>query len=533
MINWAALSVFTFFFLFVTVLGFVAARWRRGDLNLLDEWGLAGRRFGTFVTWFVVGGDFYTAYTVIAVPALVFGVGAAGFFALPYTIIVYPFVFLTMPRLWAVAKQHGFITPADFVRGRYGSSGLALAVAATGMLATMPYIALQLVGIQVVIKAMGIMGTGLMHELPLVIAFTILALYTYTSGLRAPALIAVVKDVMIYIMVIVAVTAIPAALGGYGEVFRAAGGALAAKKPPGYLILPPAGFSAYATLAFGSALAAFVYPHTVTGVLSSSSGRVIKRNAALLPAYTFLLGLIALLGLMALAAGVKPATPNDAVPQLFLKIFPPWFTGFCFAAIAIGALVPAAIMSIAAANTFTRNIYREYVNPDCTLRQEARTAKIVSLVVKVGALAFVIFLPLQYAILLQLLGGIWILETFPAIIFGLFTRWLHHRALLAGWVMGMVAGTAMVAASGFKSPIYTIHLGDLAVSAYAGVFALALNLLVSIVLTPVCDAFGIKRLDDATRPDEYDDEAVELLTTGTGGAAHWSPMPGQVPHRHG
>ncbi|HEX9023076.1 MAG TPA: sodium:solute symporter, partial [Geobacteraceae bacterium] len=121
MINRTALIVFLFFFILVTVLGFVAARWRRGNLNRLDEWGLAGRRFGTVITWFIIGGDFYTAYTVIAVPALVFGVGAMGLFALPYTIIVYPFVYLTMPRLWAVAKRHGFITPADFVRGRYGS----------------------------------------------------------------------------------------------------------------------------------------------------------------------------------------------------------------------------------------------------------------------------------------------------------------------------------------------------------------------------------------------------------------------------
>lgn len=137
-------------------------------------------------------------------------------------------------------------------------------------------------------------------------------------------------------------------------------------------------------------------------------------------------------------------------------------------------------------------------------------AKIVSLVVKVGALAFVIFLPLQYAIVLQLLGGVWILETFPAIIFGLFTRWLHHRALLAGWIAGMVSGTAMVAASGFKSPIYTLHVGDLAITAYAGVFALGLNLLIAIALTPVCDAIGMRRLADKTRPEEYDDEATEL-----------------------
>ncbi len=505
MINWTALDVFLIFFVLVTVLGFVAARWRRGNLDRLEEWGLAGRRFGTVITWFIIGGDFYTAYTVIAVPALVFGVGAMGFFALPYTIIVYPFVYLTMPRLWAVAKKHNFITPADFVRGRYGSRWLALAVACTGILATMPYIALQLVGIQVVIKAMGIGGTAWRADIPLIIAFTILAFYTYTSGLRAPALIALVKDTMIYIMVLVAVSAIPVALGGYGEVFRLSGAALAAKSPPGYLIVPPAGYGSYATLAFGSALAAFVYPHTVTGILSSSSGHVIKRNAVFLPAYTFLLGLIALLGLMAVAAGIKPASPNDAVPELFLKMFPDWFVGFCFAAIAIGALVPAAVMSIAAANTFTRNIYCEF-GRKCTPSAEAKLAKLISLLVKVGALAFIIFLPLKYAIVLQLLGGIWVLETFPSIICGLFTRWFHHRALLAGWLAGMVTGTAMVAASGFKSPIYTLHIGDMSFAAYAAVFALIVNMAVAAVLTPLCDALGMRRHADLTEPSDYEEE---------------------------
>src|SRR5438309_5654161 len=159
--NWEAFSVFAFFFILVTVIGFIAARWRRGDLNLIDEWGLAGRRFGTIVTWFLLGGDLYTAYTFIAVPALVFGSGAIGFFAVPYTIIVYPFVFVVMPRLWSVARRHHYITAADFVRGRYESRTLALAVAFTGILATMPYIALQLVGIQVVIAAMGVTGRGI------------------------------------------------------------------------------------------------------------------------------------------------------------------------------------------------------------------------------------------------------------------------------------------------------------------------------------------------------------------------------------
>src|SRR5579875_3346829 len=130
----------------VMAAGFIASRWRRGDLSLLEEWGLAGRRFGTLITWFLLGGDLYTAYTFIAVPALVFGAGALGFFAVPYTILIYPFAFVVLPRLWAVARRHGYITAADFVKGRFDSRWLALAVAVTGILATMPYIALQLVG---------------------------------------------------------------------------------------------------------------------------------------------------------------------------------------------------------------------------------------------------------------------------------------------------------------------------------------------------------------------------------------------------
>jgi SSS family solute:Na+ symporter len=134
----AALIVFLILFVAVTVLGFIAARWRQGDLSQLHEWGLGGRRFGTVITWFLLGGDLYTAYTFVAVPALMFGAGAMGFFAVPYTILVYPILFAVYPRLWSVSRAKGYITAADFVRGRFGNRTLALAVAATGILATMP-----------------------------------------------------------------------------------------------------------------------------------------------------------------------------------------------------------------------------------------------------------------------------------------------------------------------------------------------------------------------------------------------------------
>ncbi len=520
-VNTTALVVFLFFFVLVTVMGFLAARWRRSPLDSLDEWGLGGRGFGTFVAWFLIGGDLYTAYTFVAVPALLYAGNAVGFFAVPYTIVVYPIVFVFLPRLWSVSHRHGYVTPADFVQGRYDSRGLSLAVAFTGILATMPYIALQLVGIQVVLEVLGIGGgagaSALEKDLPLFLAFAVLAAYTYASGLRAPALIAFVKDALIYLVVLVAVIYLPFHLGGWGDVFAAAGDKVdSANKAAGAPVaglFPGTGGAqwAYASLALGSALALFIYPHSVTGVLSTGSRNVIRRNAALLPAYSFLLGLLALLGYVAIAAGVKVDNPQQAIPQLFENEFPAWFAGVAFAAIAIGALVPAAIMSIAAANLWTRNVYKAFLRRDATPQQEATQSKIVSLVVKFGALIFVIALPKEFAINLQLLGGIWILQTLPAIVFGLYTRWFHRWALLAGWAVGMAYGTTVAyqqpspsdpTVSHFGSPVALLP-GAATTKVYIAVTAFVLNVAVAALVTFVLRAANAPAGADATEPGDY------------------------------
>ena len=501
----AALTVFLVLFVAVTLLGFAASRWRKGDLSQLHEWGLGGRRFGSVIVWFLLGGDLYTAYTFIAVPALMFGAGAPGFFAVPYTIMVYPLMYIVFPRLWSVARANGYVTAADFVRGRFGSGMLALAVALTGIVATMPYIALQLMGIEVVLEGLGIHG-----EWPLIIAFGVLAAYTYSAGLRAPAMIAVVKDLLVYITIVAAVIVIPERLGGYGKIF--------ASVPTPKLLLAGATAhslgpqAAYATLALGSALALLLYPHAMTGVLSSAGRDVIRRNAVVLPAYSIALGLIALLGYMALAAGVqsmpahaagfKAFGANYAVPALFLNAFPAWFVGVAFAAIAIGALVPAAIMSIACANLFTRNVYREYFRPDCTAARESQVAKVTSLVVKVGALAFVIALPAQYAIELQLLGGILIIQTLPSVVIGLYTRWLHPYALLVGWAAGIGAGIAMWASLGFSKTTYNLVLFGTTIPCYAAVSSLVVNLLAAVLLSAILNV-TVSRSSDATVPSHY------------------------------
>ncbi len=516
--------VFSLLFVGVSAMGFVASRWRRPvDMEHLDEWGLGGRNFGSWITWFLVGGDLYTAYTFVAVPALVFGAGAMGFFAVPYTVIIYPMFFLVLVRLWSVSHRHGMVTPADFVRARFGSPTLALLVAITGIVATMPYIALQLVGIVAVLKTMGVTGdSALARHAPIIIAFAILAAYTYQSGLRAPALIAFVKDTLIYIVILVAIIWLPAQLGGWGAIFGAAADKFEASPAAGDgLLLNANNQLQYITLAFGSALALFLYPHSVTGVLASRNRDVIKRNMSALPAYSLLLGLLAMLGFAAIAAGVKPlpgakegsVDTNTIVPVLFDKQFPDWFAGVAFAAIGIGALVPAAIMSIAAANLFTRNVYKEYLNRAATPAQEAKVSKISSLVVKVGALLCIVLLDPQFSIDLQLIGGVIILQTLPSVALGLFTRWFHKGALIAGWIAGMGFGMWMLSqiatpATGrahFAGSAFPLEkLGfDTKMTIYAGFVAVLVNLVVAVLATLVLRAAKVTDGPDATEHDDY------------------------------
>ena len=536
-VNYTALVILIALFLVVTVMGFLATRWRRPtSMESLDEWGLGGRSFGTWITWFLLGGDLYTAYTFVAVPAAMFATGAvAGFFAVPYTIVLYPIIFIFMARLWSVSHRHGYVTTADFVRGRYDSRPLSLAVAVTGFIATMPYIALQLVGIQAVLEVVGVGGgtNWVAKDAPLFIAFALLAAYTYSSGLRAPAVIAFVKDGLIYLVIIVAIIYLPSKVGGWGEIFGAAEEKMASTNPAtgkvqGAFIPGSQQMWAYATLGLGSALALFMYPHSITASLSAKSRNTIRRNAAILPAYSFVLGLLALLGWVAIAAGTKPigldGKPNAqlVIPQLFEDLFPSWFAGIAFAAIAIGALVPAAIMSIAAANTFTRNIYKEWIKPHASVQEEAKVSKLVSLVVKGFALVFVLLLDKQNAINFQLLGGIWILQTFPAIVFGLYTRWFHRWALLAGWAVGMVYGTW--AAYNVVNPVTGAHFGGsranipgIAQLGYIAMTAFVINLVISAVLSLALNAAKVSNgVDETIRGDYFADEGdprVEKLRT--------------------
>ena len=485
----ATIPVFLVFFAVFVFLGFYGSRWRKGDLSQLSEWALAGRRLGTWLVFFLVGADLYTAYTFVAIPSGVFAKGSLYFYAVPYVAITFGVALAFAPRLWVVAKEKGYVTGSDFVRARFDSKTLSTVVALTGIVALLPYIALQIVGMQAVLATIltsANLASQSTEEIALVIAFVILAAFTFTSGLRGATLTAVFKDILIWLTVIAVIAAILYQIGGnFGAAFATA--------KANYVTLPGSLVPGYMTLVLGSALALYLYPHAVNGVLSAESAHKLRLSTSLLPLYGVGLAFLALMGVLVYSVpsamsflGKFPAASQGiyVVPSLIITVLPGWLAGICLLGIFIGGLVPAAIMAIAQANLLARNIVKEY-RPSTTSVGEARISKWASVVFKFVALGFVFAVPSTYAVQLQLLGGVLILQLLPSLFLGLYTKWFKSRALIFGLVVGILAGVYMALQANNFGPLTTSLYASPFGSLYIAVIALGLNLLISVVLSAI------------------------------------------------
>jgi SSS family solute:Na+ symporter len=364
----------------------------------------------------------------------------------------------------------------------------------------MPYIALQLLGLGSLLTVLGVPSHGLAGDVALTATFAVLAVGTYRYGLEAPSRIAVIKGLLVFGSMAVAVPVVFARLGGPEGVAEAAGPALERRTSgAGGLLLDPGLTSAYASLAVGSALALLLYPHVLVCAFAARDADVVRRATPWLLVWTALLGVVATLGLAASAAGVD--TPGGhaelALPLLLRDALPSVLAGVVLGAVGIAALVPAAIMSVASGAMFASNIYVEYIDRTADAQQQARVARAVSLLVKVGAVAFALALPTQDAITLQLLGGVWILQTLPAVVLGLYSRRPHRYAVLAGLAAGLLLGTALVVRDGLVAVTTLSFLGQ-EVGVYSALVALVVNVVVVVLLTPVLDAARVSRGVDAT-----------------------------------
>lgn len=320
---------FVVLFAVFTFLGFYGSRWRKGNLDQLHDWALAGRKLGTTLSFFLVGADLYTAYTFVALPSSIFVKGSLYFYAVPYTAVTFGVALVFAPKLWAVSRKNGYVTASDFVKDRFTSRTLSILVAITGIVAVTPYIALQIVGMQAILSAMfvwaGVSATNI-EQLSLVGVIVILAAFTHTSGLRGATLTAVFKSILIWPSIVVVIVAVILKLGGNFDVAFS-------NAPTKYLALSSPLVPSYVTLVIGSALALYLYPHAVNGILSSESEHKLRLSTSLLPINGIGLALLGLLGVMinSIPSAMQflsnfPSSSQGiyVVPSLVLNLLPDW-----------------------------------------------------------------------------------------------------------------------------------------------------------------------------------------------------------------
>jgi SSS family solute:Na+ symporter len=417
----------------VMLIGFLAGR-SKTSRSSVEEWSVGGRRLGGLFVWFLIGADVYTAYTFLGLTSSAFKGGSIAFFATPYVVLAYPIAYFFLPKLWKVGKAHKFTTLADYVKGRFDSKFLSVLVALTGVFMLIPYIDLQLSGILDTIK---VAGNGQINVVLVVsVSFFLVALYTFFSGIKAPTYTAIIKDILVWIIMLYMVVTIPIIhFGSWGSMIDAA-----VIHSPKMLTIPTSGSKGipwFATAAFISALALFMWPHTVTGIFSAKSGESLRKNTIILPFYNIVLMLVTFLGLTASLVIPTGTDPRYAFLTLIHQSYGGLMQGLAYSTIALASLVPCSIMAIGASNLFANNIYRDLIQPKASMKTLTGVTRYMVFLVIGLALIFGLMFPTAL-VSLQLMGVSGIVQIFPAVVFSLFWRNLSREAAISGLICGLI-----------------------------------------------------------------------------------------------
>lgn len=466
-----ALIVTGIVILIVVIVGFIAGR-DKVSRSSIEEWSVGGRRFGGMLVWFLIGADIYTAYTFLGLTGYAYSLGAAAFFAVPYVVVAYPISYYILPKVWEYASKYNLTTLADYARERFQNKLLSVLVALVGIVFLIPYVDLQLNGIVGVVEISGQSQFSNPHSagnIALIISFILVAFYTFFSGMRAPAWTSLIKDFLVWIIMLFMVISIPFILfGSWGNMFHTA-----ITKYPQLLTLHPGkhGSFWFMTSALISALALFMWPHGASGALSSKSSESLRKNSIFLPFYNILLFFITFLGIIAYM--VLPHKSGGNYSNLILlhlihhTYHNPILQGLMYATVALASLVPASIMVLAASNLFASNVLKDWLVPNMSDRSRTLTARSFVFVMTGLALVFGLLFPNQL-ISLQLEGTSGMVQIIPAIGLSLYWKKLSGIAVTSG----LIAGIAMVFANH-----YLFHL-----SGYDGFWGLLVNFIIVIIL---------------------------------------------------
>lgn len=465
--NLTALLITSFIVLSVVLIGFIAGR-DKSSRSSVEEWSVGGRRFGPLLVWLLVGADLYTAYTFLGLTSTAFAAGSIAFFAIPYTIIAFFVSYFYLPKLWEVSNKHKLTTLADYAKGRFDSRFLSLLIAIVGVFMLIPYIDLQLAGIQ---DTLTVAGTGYINiKFVVIISFLLVALYTFFSGIKGPAYTAVIKDILVWVIMLFLVVTIPIIhFGSWGSMINKI-----VVESPELLTIPttgPKGIPWFLTASLVSGLALFMWAHAVTGVFTAKSADVLRKNAIYLPFYNIVLILVVFLGFAAYLVLPEGSDPRFALLNLIQMSYGGIVQGLAYSTIALASLIPCSIMAIGASNLFANNIYRDFINPNVKPAKLTMITRSMVFVVIGLALIFGMLFPTAL-VSLQLLGVSGMVQIFPAIVFSLFWRNQTKEATIIGLLVGLFV-------------TFTVYATGNSFGIYEGFWGLMANIIALIVLNPI------------------------------------------------
>lgn len=441
-----ALAIVAVVILVVIVLGSLSAR---GIVMNPEQYIVGGRSFGFLFLWLLMAGEIYTSFTFLGAAGWAYGKGAPAFYILCYGPLAYIISYFLLPPVWRIAKHYGLLTGPDFFAQRYQSKGLGVIVALMGVVFLIPYVTLQLTGLQILL---GIAGYGAFGAIWSVgIAFMLTAVFVYTAGMRGLAWASVAKDGLVLAGVVFAGVFLP--IHFFGSPANAVTKVL--ETHPHWMTLP-GGAGALGTRWFVStvllsACGFWVWPQSMAAAYAAKSDGTLRRNAVFMPLYNVMLLLVFFAGFTALV--IHPGLQGSAADQSFMLVvaqhYPSWVLGLLAAAGCLAALIPASSQLLAASSIVVKNVMGDWLSLATGDRERTRATRVVVLVVAVAALWF---WASEKATLVDLLliayNGI--AQFFPGLVLAFLWRRATAWGVSAGILVGMAA-LALIAKDGLPT----------------------------------------------------------------------------------
>jgi SSS family solute:Na+ symporter len=434
----------------------------------LEHWSVGGRDFGTILVWVLAAGEIYTTFTFLGLSGWVYGFGAPAYYIPAYTVLAYVISYYLLPPIWRLGKRYSFVSQSDFFTKLYDSRSLGVLVAIIGIVFIIPYLQLQLTGLGLIVNVAT--EGAVSGSVAMIVSFALVAAFVYASGIKGNAWVAIMKDIMMILAILVIGITIPyLQFGGIGPMLDQV-----VRTSSEYLVLPGTtedqGVLWYMSTVLLTSFGFFMWPHLFGPLFTAREENIFRRNAVALPLYQLGILFVFFVGFAALLLIPNLQDPDMALLEVVKRTYPSWFLGFIGAAGAVTAMVPAAVLTLTAATLFAKNVLQQAVKPDMSDTSVAVVSRWSVIGIIAIALLFAIIFPSALVNLL-LIGYNGVTQFLPGVLFAILGLRVSPWAVGAGMLTGI--GVTAFLMIGGMDPFMGVNVGFI---------ALVLNFLVASVL---------------------------------------------------